>query len=175
MQATRNEDNKDATRFIKKLQTTQNILINCIYILHEHGDILYFPGGGIMPARENHFIQGVYPKIGSDPRNKWQGRIPHEEMPYLINPKSGFIASHNNHMCSDKVKHGISQAFTYTGRKTRVTELLEDAIAKTGGKLTVRDMQLIQVDVLDVQARASLADMLYCVEHASIKLSPVQA
>ena len=35
-------------------------------------------------------------------------------------------------------------------------------------------MQLIQIDVLDVQARASLEDMLYCVENASINLSAIQ-
>ena len=32
----------------------------------------------------------------------------------------------------------------------------------------------MQVDNLDVQARASLADMLYCVEKATVKLNEAQ-
>jgi hypothetical protein len=46
-------------------------------------------------------------------------------------------------MSSTNVKHGISQAFTFPGRKTRITELLEETIARTDKKLTVRDFQNI--------------------------------
>lgn len=54
-----------------------------------------------------------------------------EEMPYLINPKSGYIVSANNHMSSSNVKHGITENFTFTGRKTRISEMLLEAFART--------------------------------------------
>ena len=52
--------------------------------------------------------------------------------------------------------------------------MLEDAFARTNNKVTVRDMQLMHTDVLDVQARESLPDMLYCAEKASLVLSENQ-
>jgi len=174
MQATRNEFNQDPETFIKKSRELANFPINSVFILEKHGDLVYFPSGGIIPRRNEGVIHGVYPKIGWNQANKWQGRIPLEEMPYLINPKSGFIISCNNHMSSHNVKDGITQAFTFPGRKTRLNELIEEAIARTGGKLTVRDMQTMTTDVFDVQARESLPDMLYCVEKAKIKLNEAQ-
>ena len=41
--------------------------------------------------------------------------------------------------------------------------------------MTVRDMQLMQTDILDVQARDSVSDMLYCVEKADLTLTDWQA
>jgi hypothetical protein len=52
-----------------------------------------------------------------------------------------------------------------------ISELLEEAIERTGGKLTVQDMTYIQTSVLDVQARASLPDMLLLVDKATLRLS----
>jgi len=169
-QATRNEDVKDPVRFIKKHRETTKIPFNFIYIL-EIGDIVYWQGGGALPARLNNVAGGVYPKIGKNPANKWQGRIPYDDYPYLINPKSGYIVSCNNHMASANVKHGTSHAMTFTGRKSRVTEIIEELFAKTGNKVHERQIQQMATDVLDVQARASLNDMLYCVDKATLNLS----
>ena len=81
--------------------------LNCVYVL-ETGDIMYFVGGGLIPSRKHNVIQGVYPKKGKVYDNKWTGMVPNEEMPYIINPSSGYIVSANNHMSSDNVKHGIT-------------------------------------------------------------------
>jgi acyl-homoserine lactone acylase PvdQ len=145
-----------------------------LFITEKTGEIAYFQGGGNLPIRGNNVASGVYPKLGWKPQNKWQGRIPHDDMPYMINPKSGYIASSNNFMTSENVKHGISYAFTYTGRKTVISELIEQAFERTGNKVTAEDMKDIQTNVLDVQARASTRDMLYCVEKATIQLSDIQ-
>ena len=126
--------------FIKKFREFTNLNANAVFLLEKHGDILYFQGGGILPIRKHNVVQGVYPKIGSNPDNKWQGRILHDELPYVINPACGYIVSANNHMSSTNVKHGLSQAFTFPGRKTRITELLEEAKARTENKITVRDL-----------------------------------
>lgn len=64
--------------------------------------------------------------------------------------------------------------FSFPGRKSRVSELIEQAIERTNHKLTVRDMSSWLIDVFDVQARASLPDMLYCAERATVKLSEAQ-
>jgi len=66
--------------------------------------------------------------------NVWLGIIPNEEMPYVINPKQGFIVQCNNHVTSQNVKHGISLTHGYQQRHVRITELLEGKIA-SGKKL----------------------------------------
>lgn len=46
--ATKNEHNKDPVKFIAEFRRTMNVMVNQVYIL-DTGDILYFPGGGIIP------------------------------------------------------------------------------------------------------------------------------
>lgn len=125
---------------------------------------MYFQGGGIIPRRKNNVASGAYPKIGKNPDNKWQGRIPLDEMPFLINPQSGYIVSTNNFVTSPNVKHGVSHAFTFTGRQTAISEMIEELFEKTENKVSHYHMAKMQTDVLDVQAKASTPDMLYCVE-----------
>ena len=144
--------------------------MNFVAILEKTGEIMYFAGGGPIPLR-TQLVEGVYPKYGWIPQNKWKGKVPLSEMPYLINPESGYIVSCNNHMASDKTKHGITQSFTFPGRKTRLSELIEETIQKKGGKIQAKDMYDLQTDLLDVQARASLPDMLYLLDNATLKLS----
>jgi len=61
-------------------------------------------------------------------------------MPYVINPEKGFIVTSNNFMTSSNVLHGTTHAFTYTGRSTRITELIEQAAERTGNKIRPSDM-----------------------------------
>jgi acyl-homoserine lactone acylase PvdQ len=66
--------------------------------------------------------------VGRYLENKWTGLVPKEEMPYVINPDKLFVVSANNFMTSTNVLHGTSHSFTYTGRSTRINELLEQAL-----------------------------------------------
>ena len=52
--------------------------------------------------------------------------------------------------------------------------MIEEAFIRTNNKVVVRDMQLMHTDVLDVQARESLPDMLYCAAKATLALSEKQ-
>lgn len=88
-------------------------------------------------------------------------------MPYVINPDKGYVISANNFMTSSNVLHGTSHAFTYTGRSTRITELIEEALARTGNQIQLSDMQAIQTDVIDVQAKLVLSDMLHCAQEGA--------
>jgi hypothetical protein len=61
-------------------------------------------------------------------------------MPFVINPDKGYVISANNFMTSSNVLHGTSQSFTYTGRSTRIDELIEEALLRTGNKIQPQDM-----------------------------------
>ena len=85
------------------------------------------------------------------------------EHPKLINPKKGYLVSANNFITSEKVDHGISHAMVFQHRAVRITEMLVEMI-ESGKKITVEDNISIQLDLLYIQARESLAHMLRCVE-----------
>lgn len=105
--AARSEKHENAVEFLKEYRDSLNLMVNYIAIQEKTGDIMYFAGGGILPAR-TQAVEGVYPKLGHVPQSKWKGRIHNDEMPYLVNPKSGYIVSSNNHMSSADTKHAIA-------------------------------------------------------------------
>jgi penicillin amidase len=56
---------------------------------------------GRVPIRER---EGNYPLDGWDDKQLWQGFIPFEEMPYVINPPKGYIINCNNIPTSEQYK-----------------------------------------------------------------------
>lgn len=71
--------------------------------------------------------------------NQWlYPNIDGYELPYVLNPKSGIIASSNNFATSKHVKHGISYAFSYSHRAKRIKEMIEEKIKVK--KLNFEDM-----------------------------------
>ena len=58
------------------------------------GDIAYFHGNFI-PRRDTRF-DWTKPVDGSDPATEWQGLLSVEELPQLLNPRSGWLYNSNN-------------------------------------------------------------------------------
>jgi acyl-homoserine lactone acylase PvdQ len=58
------------------------------------GDIAYFHGNFI-PRRDTSF-DWTKPVDGSNPATEWQGLLPVDETPHLLNPKSGWLYNTNN-------------------------------------------------------------------------------
>jgi len=167
-----NSEIKDTEDFIAAMKEHANFPLNWVAIYLPKNDILYSLVGGLIPTRQNNLIQGSYPKIGKLAANKWLGLVPKNEMPYVINPDRGYVVSANNFVSSSNVLHGISHTFTYTGRSSRINELLWEAIKRTGGKVTPLDMEKIQTDVVDIQARMSYEDIVYCAKLGKSVLAP---
>ena len=136
------------------------------------GDIGY-QATGVFPKRQHKVVQGVYAKNASKKENMWTGILTSHDLPYVVNPEKGYIVSTNNRMTSEKVDHGLSHAFSFTHRAVRISELLEGLIA-SDKPIRVREIQEVIADVLDVQARESLPDMLKCVQEGLSALSDSQ-
>ena len=92
----------------------------------------------------------------------WDGFVPNQDLPYVINPDAGYLVSSNNFVTSSNVKHGVSHSFGFTHRAQRVTEMIEETLLK-GNKFDSTRMKQMQVDLVDIQARESLKDMIECV------------
>ena len=137
-------------------------------VVLDSGDIAYFPLG-VFPVRKHNVVQGVYTKLGDRVENQWQGLITSADMPYVVNPDKGYLVSCNNFVASARMKYGVSHAFSLNHRKVRISELIEDLI-DAGKQINVKDLQTIQNDILDVQMRHSIPDMVAAVHKGARKL-----
>ena len=79
--------------YLKTMQLMANSSNNTIFA-DADGDIAYFQGNFI-PKRDNRF-DFTKPVDGSDPATNWQGVLPVDETPHLLNPKSGWIYNSND-------------------------------------------------------------------------------
>lgn len=91
------------------------------------GDIGYVTQGKF-PVRKHKVGQGSYTKLGYLNENMWQGFVPTDDYPYVINPEKGFVVSANNFITSENAKHGISHSFVFQHRAARISELLQQKI-----------------------------------------------
>jgi len=58
------------------------------------------------------------------PEDDWQGFIPREEMPYIINPEKGWIANANNKIATDNYPHYIATFWEPPSRIQRIVDRL---------------------------------------------------
>jgi len=102
--------------------------------------------------------QGLMPVIGWTGEHEWQGFVPFEEMPSVLNPPAGFIATANNKIVGDDYPYELAYDWDPGYRAQRITDLL-----KADDSITVEDMQTIQADTYSLPAEA-LAHYLLAVQ-----------
>ncbi|NLT52677.1 MAG: penicillin acylase family protein [Ignavibacteria bacterium] len=84
------------------------------------GNIAYIFGGRL-PIREVNSISFIYD--GTTDKYDWQGFVPFGEMPEILNPAEGFIASANNKTVKNFGYH-ISNMWEPSSRIKRINQLL---------------------------------------------------
>jgi acyl-homoserine-lactone acylase len=84
---------KDYKSFRKTLELKANSSNNTIFA-DSNGDIAYFHGNFI-PRRDTGF-DFTKPVDGSNPATDWKGLLTVDELPQLLNPKSGWLYNSNN-------------------------------------------------------------------------------
>ncbi len=109
------------------------------------GTIAYKANGKI-PIRKKG--DGLLPVPGWDPDYDWQGFIPFDELPKVINPQSGFVATANNKVVDDDYPYHISHHWAQPYRYMRISEYL-----KGKSELTISDMKALQMDQKNLHAR----------------------
>ena len=104
---------------------------------------------GVSPIRPHH--SGLLPVPG-DGRYEWDGLLPIEALPSVVNPPKGFFATANNYTLldvPDRYPHWEALHYTWGDqmRAARVEEVLANA-----RHMTVVDNMLLQLDELSVAA-----------------------
>jgi penicillin amidase len=111
------------------------------------GHIAYQSTGRIPVRAAGH--QGLVPVPGWDGRSEWQGFIPYEEIPKLLDPPSGFIVTANNKVVGDDYPHFIAYDMADPYRAQRITQLLA-----AGHRFTRESLRAIQAETLGLPAAA---------------------
>lgn len=124
----------DFTQTVKKFGVPgQNIVYADVY-----GNIGWRPAVYVPIRKEG---SSLIPRPGQNPKYDWQGRIPFSEMPFILNPESGFIATANNKTIDDAFPYYISGLWADPSRAERIVERLERI-----DKAEMDDMKSIQLD-----------------------------
>jgi len=82
----------------------------------------------------------------------WNGLLPLSMNPRSVNPERGYIMTANNRQVPDTAISDVGATQMSTGRSQRIDEVLRTLIA-SGEKVSYEDMQALQQDVHDINAR----------------------
>ncbi|WP_422122175.1 penicillin acylase family protein [Planococcus sp. X10-3] len=115
------------------------------------GTIAYKANGRI-PIRKSG--DGQLPVPGDSADYGWEGYVPFDELPTVVNPASGFIATANNEIVDDSYDYHITDFWAQPYRYERIAEVLE---ASDG--LTPEDMMELQMDKKNLYAEEFLVEM----------------
>lgn len=120
---------------------------NFVFADHE-GTIAYRANGNI-PIRKKG--NGKYPVPGYSSEYGWNGYIPFDELPTVINPEKGYIATANNEIVDGEYPYYITDFWAQPYRYERIVELIESK-----DKLSIQDMKDIQMDTTNLYAKEFL-------------------
>ncbi len=107
---------------------------------------------GKMPIRRSG-ISGMAPLPGWDQANDWQGFYAPEDLPRALNPPQGFLATANQDLNQLGKVHPINLCMA-SYRADRISAIIG---APNNGKMTLKDMRAIQLDLYSPQAEFFMA------------------
>lgn len=103
-----------------------------------NGNIGWRPAVYIPVRKDGHTM---VPRPGNDPDYDWKGKVPFEEMPYLYNPKKGYISTANNKTIGDEFPYYISGFWADPSRIEQINRRLDSM-----DNMSVEKMKSVQLD-----------------------------
>lgn len=108
---------------------------------------------GRIPRRAaDNDLRGIAPAPGWETRYDWDGYLPYPEVPRLVDPPSGVIATANNRIVGAEYPHHLTFDWFASYRVQRIRHLLD-----AREKHDVASTQSIQADVVSTPARELMA------------------
>ncbi len=108
--------------------------------------------GADLPIRK--YYDASFIIDGTNSKYNWKGILSRNKIPYLLNPKSHFIASANNKTLKN-FKYYISNLWEPSSRIDRITQLL-----KSKKKHSINDFKKYQMDFISPYAKGITAHLL---------------
>jgi penicillin G amidase len=128
--------------------------LNVIYS-DDQGHIAYHAVGRV-PLRPAG-LQGVPIQ---DAAHEWHGYIPFDQMPNAFDPPSGFLATANSRVTSDKFPTPLTLEWADPYRIQRIYKALQDR-----DKLTPKDMLAVQTDIYSEVDQEIGHRLAYAIDH----------
>ena len=113
---------------------------------------------GLIPIRAAG--DGSLPAAGEDDAHEWTGYVPYEQLPNVVDPPSGMIATANGRAAPDGYPYLLSIEWGGPYRTERIYKLLN-----ARPKLTPDDMLKIQTDIVSEFDRYCAQRLVYAVDH----------
>jgi penicillin amidase len=104
---------------------------------------------GLAPLRKDWTGLLPVPEAGGF---EWSGFVPNGNLPHTYNPASGFVASANQKMIPENYGYAVGFQWASPERFLRISEVIGGA-ASSSHKLSLRDMENLQNDVVSLPAR----------------------
>ncbi|WP_394218944.1 penicillin acylase family protein [Halobacillus trueperi] len=121
------------------------------------GTIAYKANGQVPIYNEPD--DALLPMRGWESEDEWQGFVPFDELPRVVNPEEGFIATANNKITENDYPYHISHNWAQPYRYARISQMLEGE-----NELTPEQFQAIQMDVKNLQAEEFLPLLMEVVD-----------
>jgi penicillin amidase len=111
------------------------------------GNIGYQMPGKIPIRVPGH--EGMVPVPGWTGEYEWQGFVPFEELPYVLNPSSGFVVTANNKVVPDDYPYLLTHDWSASYRALRISDLLA-----ADDSLSIEDIRDIHAQTYSLPAEA---------------------
>jgi len=109
---------------------------------------------GVIPLRPEGL--GQYVIKGDNSRNDWQGYIPFDQSPYIINPKRGFVSSANQSPADTTYPYPLLGTRYFEDYRGREVNMILDTLSH----ITMDDMKALQQNNYNLHAAEILPLML---------------
>ena len=123
------------------------------FVFADKSGTIAYKANGNVPIRKKGNAELPVPGDSSD--YGWKGYIPYDELPRVVNPKEGFVATANNEVIGEEYPYHLSNLWAQEYRYERIAEMLE-----ASDNLTADDMKAIQMDTKDLYAVEFLPSLL---------------
>ncbi len=127
------------------------------FVFADNSGTIAYKANGNVPIRKKGNAE--LPVPGDSSEYGWEGYIPYDELPRVVNPSNGFIATANNEVVGAEYPYHLSNIWAQPYRYERIVEMLE-----ASDKLTVQDMKDIQMDAKNLYAIEFLPSLLGTIE-----------
>ncbi|MCP5154817.1 MAG: penicillin acylase family protein [Ectothiorhodospiraceae bacterium] len=118
-----------------------------------------YQAAGAIPLRARP-MRGYRP--GWDPAHQWQGVIALDEMPHLLDPPRGWIATANNRPAPDDFHRPLSGTWSCGYRARRIRQMLDGT-----RDISPDDAAAMQLDALSLRAQACVGPLVLALETAA--------
>ncbi|NDJ84883.1 MAG: penicillin acylase family protein [Chloroflexi bacterium] len=119
---------------------------NLLYVDVE-GNIAYQMPGKTPIRADGH--SGLMPVDGSTTDNAWQGFVPFEELPMVLNPEAGYIVTANNPVVGPDYPYYITDGWDRGYRAARIEMMIQN---DPDGVITIEDIQAMHLDNYNMKA-----------------------